>query len=75
MRRNEELEWEFPNRLQEAMVDNFVEATDFEDNDICSESAIKSYIKGTHIPNLRTAHAIAEFLGVSVDWLCGEESY
>lgn len=73
MRRNMDVEWHFQDRLQEAMADNMVEESDFETYDICSASSIRSYLNGTQIPNLRTAHAIAQFLNVSVDYLCGED--
>jgi len=73
MRRNADVEWHFQDRLQEAMEDNMVEPIDFETYDIVSESSVKNYLKGTNIPNLRTAHAMAQFLNVSVDWLCGED--
>lgn len=66
------MEWNFPDRLQDAMTDAMVTAEDFEESDICAASTINSYISGKSVPNLRTAQAIAEFLQVSLDYLVGD---
>ena len=72
MQENYHVKWNFPLRLKEAMEDNMATPLDFEDAGICAESSIKSYLRGKNIPNLRTAQAIAEYLGVSLDYLCGD---
>lgn len=72
MKDKEHVEWSFPERLQEAMDDNFLSPEDFEEFDICSASSIQSYLSGKAVPNLRTAAAIAKFLRVSLDSLCEE---
>lgn len=66
-----DIEYYFPERLDEAMSNQGIAPSDFEDLDIVSASSIKSYLDGKTIPNLRTAVKIAEFLGVSLDYLCG----
>lgn len=71
MRRNERVEWHFPERLQEAMADSMVTAEDLAFEDICSETSTRAYLEGKQIPNLRIAQRLSEFLGVSLDWLCG----
>lgn len=74
MRRLEdrELELIFSDRLSEAMMMRGLEEEDFEDDDIASVSSVRYYQKdNSKLPNLRTAVRIANYLGVSLDWLCG----
>lgn len=61
----------FPIRLQKIMDERGVSAKDLEDTGIISASSIKSYVDGEVVPNLRTLCRVAEFLNVSIDWLCG----
>lgn len=65
----------FAERLKTIMDENGITADDFEDAGICSESSIRYYLSGKNAPNLRTAYAIARFLGVSLDDLCGDDNY
>lgn len=64
----------FGNALSVAMTDNGLEPKDFEEFDICSTEAINSYLRFERMPNMRTALKIADFLHVSLDWLCGRDS-
>ena len=66
-----DIEYYFPERLDEAMSSQGIAPSDFEDLDVVSASSIKSYLDGKTVPNLRTAVKIAEFLNVSLDYLCG----
>lgn len=65
----------FANRLGRLMEERGITSNDFEDADICCESSIRYYLSGKNTPNLRTAYAIARFLGVSLDDLCGDDNY
>ena len=66
-----DIEYYFPERLDEVMSSQGIAPSDFEDLDVVSASSIKSYLDGKTVPNLRTAVKIAEFLNVSLDYLCG----
>lgn len=72
MKDKEHVEWNFPENLQHAMDQKGVDPADFEDWDIVTESQIRKYLSGLAIPNLRTACAMARFLGVTIDELCEE---
>ena len=65
------VEYYFPQIFQEAMELRGMQPIDFEDWDLVSQSSVSAYIDGRQIPNLRTIYRIAEFLEVSIDWLCG----
>lgn len=67
----ERIDYCFSERLESAMVLRGIDGQDLEDLDIVSSASIQEYLKGHRIPNLRTAARIAEFLDVSLDWLCG----
>lgn len=69
-----DLEYYFPERLEEAMDAQGLTPSDFEDCNVASASSLNAYIKGKTIPNLRNATKIASFLGVSLDYLCGYEA-
>lgn len=61
----------FSVRLQQALDENMMSAEDLEDLNVTSASNIAKYLRGTALPQLRTIYYIAEYLGVSIDWLCG----
>lgn len=65
------LERTFAERLRTTLDENLMSAEDLEDIGIVSASNIAKYLRGEAIPQLRTAVRIAEYLGVSIDWLCG----
>lgn len=65
------IDYAFGIRLRQAMDEKGYEPKDFEDFDVVSQSSIKEYLDNGRIPNLRTACRIADFLDVSLDWLCG----
>lgn len=69
----ERIDYCFGDRLKEAMDYRGLDGQDFDDLDIVSAASIHEYLEGRRIPNLRTAARMAEFLGVSLDWLCGNE--
>ena len=66
-----DLEYEFPERLQDAMDQTGLSPADFEDCGVCSASSIRAYLEQGRLPNLATAVKIAEFLSVDLSWLCG----
>lgn len=62
----------FGKRLEEAMTMKGLDEKDFDDfEDVPSSSSIHDYIMGNRLPTLRNAIQLADFLGVSIDWLCG----
>lgn len=65
------LESIFARRLETAMLDMGVGAEEFDYDNICSAPTIKRYLNGDCLPTLRTVWRIADYLGVSVDYLCG----
>lgn len=65
-------EYYFPRRLEEALTMRGYDEKTLEDLGVISQSSIRSYIQGEVVPNLRTAVKLAEFLDVSLDFLCGE---
>lgn len=67
----ERIDYCFGDRLKEAMTLKGLEGQDFDDLDIVSAASVHEYLEGRRIPNLRTAARMADFLGVSLDWLCG----
>jgi transcriptional regulator with XRE-family HTH domain len=67
------LERIFSERLKEALDENLVSGEDLETLGIVSASNIDGYLKRKSLPQLRTIVRIAEYLGVSIDWLCGIE--
>lgn len=67
----ERIDYCFGDRLKEAMALKGLEGQDFDDLDIVSAASVREYLEGRRIPNLRTAARMADFLGVSLDWLCG----
>lgn len=72
MKDSSRVEWHFADRLRAAMDENMIDVEDFEVNDICSVSTVRAYLRNEAIPNLRTAKTIADFLQVTVDYLCGD---
>lgn len=63
----------FGERLENEMTLRGLSPEDFEFAGICSASAIKGHIGFDHAPTLSTAIKIADFLGVSLDYLCGRD--
>lgn len=62
----------FGKRLEEVMTMKGLDEKDFDDfEDVPSSSSIHDYIMGNRLPTLRNAIQLAEFLNVSIDWLCG----
>lgn len=64
----------FAKRLETAMIDFGVGIEELDLDDICASSMLRRYLKGECMPTLRTAWRIADYLGVTVDWLCGMDS-
>lgn len=65
------IDYYFGRRLREAMDSMGLDGKTLEDMGVVSASSVHEYIDCGRIPNLRTACRIAEFLDVTVDWLCG----
>ena len=65
------LERTFAERLRTTLDENLITAEDLEDAGIVNAGHVSRYLNGSALPQLRTAFHIAEFLGVSLDWLCG----
>ena len=63
----------FASRLQEALDNNLMSAEDFGEDFILTPCMIKKYLdpSDSTLPMLYTAARIAEYLDVSLDWLCG----
>lgn len=70
---DENLERTYADKLEEAMLDAGVGPEDLDAEGIVPLSSINSYISGKHLPQLRTAVRIANYLGKSMDFFCGED--
>ena len=66
-----ELARTFGDALNAVMLSKGLAPEDFEDLRICSAGQIRSYIRCEHAPSIGSAVKIAEFLNVSLDWMCG----
>lgn len=64
-------EYYFPRRLEEILNERGFDGKYLEDLGVISQSSIRDYIDGKVFPNLRTAVKLADFLDVSLDYLCG----
>lgn len=69
--RKDELSIIFADRLQQALDNNRMGPEDLDDAMIVQGIMVEKYLAGDHLPMLITAARIAEFLDVSLDWLCG----
>lgn len=65
------VDYYFRTRLKEALDNKCLTGKDLEDCGVVAQSSIHEYIDCGRLPNLRTACRLAEFLDVSLDWLCG----
>lgn len=70
-RTDELLKGVFSRRLQEAMDLNGITQYDFDDQGVTTQHSISDYITGKALPMTPIMYEIAEFLGVSVDYLLG----
>lgn len=67
----EGFEYYFPRRLKDTLDERGFDGKDLEDLGVISQSSIRDYLDGKVAPNLRTAIKLADFLDVSLDYLCG----
>lgn len=73
MKRNEDkpLEKCIADNLMRALEDRGLTEDDLVLDGVVGRSSINAYLSMSQLPTLRTAYRIANYLGVTVDWLCG----
>ena len=65
------LERSFAERLRIKMDEYGYSTEDFELDSVCASSSMRKYLEGVSLPTLRTAYRIADYLGTTLDYLCG----
>ena len=75
MKRTEDktLERSVSERICQLMDEHGLTEDDFVFDGVCGRSSIRAYIAMEQLPTLRTIYRIAEYLHVTVDYLCGYE--